>query len=263
MPSWRLLGLETHNAFMNMAIDEAILTSRVNNLVPNTVRFYRWLPSAVSISKFQDINKEAHVSNCRKFGVDIVRRITGGGTVFHDADGEVTYGVVVDKSDLGTDDIAEVYSRIYFGLFEALRILGVTSDFDEGDARKCPNLTVKGKKISGSAQSHKRSVVLQHGTLLIDADLERMFSFLRPSTGRTCVEIVNSAKVKITSVKRELGRDVSIEDVTAALTRGFAAVFTTDPLVGRLTSSEQALASALYAEKYSSNEWNFHGTTRQ
>jgi lipoate-protein ligase A len=64
-------------------------------------------------------------------------------------------------------------------------------------------------------------------------------------------------------VKRELGRDVSIEDVTAALTRGFAAVFTTDPLVGRLTSSEQALASALYAEKYSSNEWNFHGTTRQ
>ena len=263
MPSWRLLDLDTHNAFMNMAIDEAILTARISNLVPNTVRFYRWLPSAVSVGKFQDVEKEAHVPNCRKFGVDIVRRITGGGTVYHDSQGEITYSVIIDKRDLGTEDIAAVYSRIYSGLVEALRILGVTSDFNEGDARKCPNLTVKGKKISGSAQSHKRGVVLQHGTLLIDADLERMFTFLGASTGRVCLDLPNLARNKITSLKGELGCTVSIQDVTAALTQGFGAAFNSNPVVSGLTSIEQTTAKRLYADKYSTIEWNFHGITQQ
>jgi len=248
---------------MNMAIDEAILTARIDNAVPNTVRFYRWLPSAVSIGKFQDIEKEVHVINCRKCGVDVVRRITGGGTVYHDADREITYSVIIDKRDLGTEDITAVYSKIYKGLVEALGILGITSDFNEGGARRCPNLTVKGKKISGSAQSHKQCVVLQHGTLLKDVDLERMFSFLRPATGRTCMDMVNAAKDRITSLKQELGHDVSIHDVTAALADGFKAAFDMNPSVGDLTPSEQVLANRLCTEKYSTDGWNLQGVTQQ
>ena len=55
MKTWRLIPLETHNAFMNMAIDEAILLARIKNLVPNTIRFYQWKPSAVSIGKNQNL----------------------------------------------------------------------------------------------------------------------------------------------------------------------------------------------------------------
>ena len=54
MDTWRLIPLEVHNGFMNMAIDEAILKSRIDNLVPNTLRFYQWQPSAVSIGKNQN-----------------------------------------------------------------------------------------------------------------------------------------------------------------------------------------------------------------
>ncbi|MGB9779129.1 MAG: lipoate--protein ligase family protein, partial [Candidatus Bathyarchaeales archaeon] len=89
MNDWRLLKLETHNAYTNMAIDEAILTARIHNLIPNTIRFYRWKPSAVSIGKFQNIQNEVNIENCKKYGVDVVRRITGGGTVYHDAEGEI------------------------------------------------------------------------------------------------------------------------------------------------------------------------------
>jgi lipoate-protein ligase A len=62
MHSWRLLKLETRNAFMNMAIDEAVLTARIAGIVPNTLRFYRWKPSAVSVGRFQKVSEEVHVA---------------------------------------------------------------------------------------------------------------------------------------------------------------------------------------------------------
>src|SRR5690606_20281498 len=105
MDTWRLLPLETHDAFMNMAIDEAIYTARLADKVPNTLRFYRWQPSAVSIGKNQTPENEIYLDNCKQLGVDVVRRISGGGTVYHDFEGEVTYSVVAKISDLGTADV--------------------------------------------------------------------------------------------------------------------------------------------------------------
>jgi lipoate-protein ligase A len=259
MNNWRLLRLETHNACANMAVDEAILTARIRNLVPNTIRFYRWNPSAVSIGKFQNIQKEAHVENCKQYGVDIVRRITGGGTVYHDSEDEITYSVVASKQDLKVSDITTAYARIYAGLVEALRLLGITADFSEGNQKTCPNLTIKGKKISGSAQAHKSAVVLQHGTLLLDVDLERMFALLRVPWGKTCMEVVNVAKSKITSMNIELGKEVSIEKVTNALVEGFQKALDIRLAESELTSFEQGLAEKLRREKYATDGWNFHG----
>ena len=88
-----------------MAVDEAIMKARIENRVPNTLRFYQWSPSAVSIGRFQTLADEIHVDNCRKHGVDIVRRITGGGAVYHDQDGEITYSIVAKLSDLGCKDL--------------------------------------------------------------------------------------------------------------------------------------------------------------
>jgi lipoate-protein ligase A len=129
LTAWRLLELETHKAFMNMAIDEAILQARIENKVPSTLRFYRWKPSAVSIGKFQTLEKEVSLEGCRKYGVDVVRRMTGGGAVYHDAEGEITYSVVASRKDFGTEDVSVVYVKIYAGIAEALRILGIGSDF--------------------------------------------------------------------------------------------------------------------------------------
>lgn len=256
--AWRLLNLETYDAFMNMAIDEAVLRSRIKNLVPNTVRFYCWNPSAVSIGKFQDIEKEVQLDNCTKQGVDVVRRITGGGAVYHDAEDEVTYSVVVDKSDLEAKDITAVYAKIYVGLTEATKILGLRADFNKGNMKNCPNLIVNGKKISGSAQSHKKGIVLQHGTLLVDIDLEKMFTFLRVPWAETCMEVVDVAKHKITSVKKELGKNISIEETEEALVKGFQKALNVKLVNDELMPCEKELAEKLCNEKYVTEEWNFH-----
>ena len=154
-----------------MAIDEAILTARVADKVPNTLRFYRWQPSAVSIGRNQNPEAEVYLDAAKQLGVDVVRRPSGGGTVYHDFEGEVTYSVIAKTADLGTADITTVYTKIYGAITDALRLLGVPADFSSGDAKNCPNLTVNGKKISGSSQTITRGVVLQHGTILRSVDL--------------------------------------------------------------------------------------------
>jgi len=259
MVDWRLLEFGTYNAYMNMAIDEAILEARTKGLAPNTLRFYCWNPSAVSIGRFQKIEDEVHLENCRKHGIDVVRRITGGGTVYHDAEGEITYSVVASKEDLKAEGITGAYAKVYAGIVEALKILGLKADFNEGGARACPNLTVNGKKISGSAQCHKSGVILQHGTLLVDVDLEKMFTFLKVPWAKTCMEVVGIAKDKITSLKRELGKEISHITVLNALTEGFQKALKTKLDNGDLASYEKKLAEKLYTEKYATPNWNMHG----
>jgi lipoate-protein ligase A len=256
MESLRLLKLETSNAFMNMAIDEAILTACTVGKASNTLRLYLWQPSAVSIGKNQQAANEVNLENCRKLGVNVVRRVTGGGTVFHDSRGEITYALIAKTTDLRAKNNIDVYVKVYAGIKDALRLLGVTADFNEGDEKNCPNLTVQGKKISGSSQILKRDIVLQHGTLLLDVDLEKMFTLLRVPWAKTLDDIVNVAKKRITSVKNELGHAVSAETAANALVVGFKNALALQPIEGELTSFERDLAQKLYREKYSTDDWN-------
>jgi lipoyltransferase/lipoate-protein ligase len=258
MNAWRLLKLEKYGPFMNMAIDEAILRARISERVPNTLRFYRWSPSAVSIGKFQNPQNEVYLDNCQRLGVDVVRRISGGGAVYHDAEDEVTYSLIAKTEDLGVVDVVAVYARIYAGIADALRILGITADFNEGNAKNCPNLTVKGRKISGSSQAQKSGIILQHGTLLLNLDLERMFTLLRVPWAKTRTEVVEIARNKHTSIEDELGHAVSAETVGNALFEGFKNAFGVQLVAGELTVFEHGLAETLCKEKYATDDWNFY-----
>lgn len=259
MGRWRLLRLGIHNASMNMAIDEAVFRARGRNLVPSTIRFYLWNPSAVSIGRFQRIEEEVWVDNCRKFGVDVVRRISGGGTVYHDSRDEITYSVVATKEDLEAHDVAMIYSKICNGLVKAAGLLGLRPDLSEGNLDACPNLTVDGKKLSGNAQCHKGGVVLQHGTLLLDVNLERMFTFLRVPWLKTPTEAIAVAKRKITSLKNELESETSIEHIERALVTGFQEALDIELVEDRLATPELKSAKKLSEEKYDTHDWNFHG----
>jgi lipoate-protein ligase A len=259
MKNWRLLKLETHRAFMNMAIDEAVLTARTIDRVPNTLRLYQWKPSVVSVGRNQNPESEVYLENCRKLGVNVVRRMTGGGTVYHDERGEVTYSFVAKTRDLGVKEITAVYAKVYSGIEDALRLLGITADFNEGDAKNCPNLTIKGRKISGSSQAHKRETILQHGTLLLDVDLEKMFTLLRVPWAKTCMEVVGIAKNKITSLKQEIGHAVSAETAANALAVGFRNTLGAVMVEGELSAFEVELAEKFCREKYATDDWNFHG----
>ena len=256
LSGWRLLSLSMNNAFTNMAIDEAILTARIAKMVPNTLRLYKWKPSAVSIGRFQEARNEVNVENCREHSVDIVRRISGGGTVYHDDFGEVTYSVVLDGESLKSTDVVSVYNVICRGIIETARILGIKADFNSGDPKQCPNITIDGKKISGSAQYHTKDTFLQHGTFLVDVDAEKMFTFLRVPWAKTLKIVTCVAEKKLTSIRHELGTQPSEETVCRALVKGFENALDIELSEGDLTVYEKDIAERLRKQKYATDAWN-------
>ena len=254
MKTWRLIPLKTHNAFMNMAIDEAILFSRIKNLVPNTIRFYQWNPSAISIGKNQSIKEQIYSQALTKYGVDVVRRTSGGGTVYHDQMGEITYSVTAMKNDLGTD-FTSIYTKIYSAINNALNLLEISTDFVKGDVKNCPNLSVNGKKISGSAQTIKRNIIQQHGTLLLNINLKIMFELLRLKD-IDCKLATEIGKRKITSIQNEVTHQISIDAVVNALKQGFKEILNINIKTDKLSSNEMLLAKNLYENKFFTKEWN-------
>ena len=125
---WRILRYETHPARMNMAIDEAIAEMLSYNEASPTIRFYGWNPSAVSIGCFQNLEDEVDVQRCEELGIDIVRRRTGGGAVFHDKDGEITYSVICPEAMMDKD-INPAYRRSAAWIVKGLKMVGITAEF--------------------------------------------------------------------------------------------------------------------------------------
>lgn len=255
---WRLIPINTYNAYMNMAIDEAILIARMENKAPNTLRLYMWSPSAVSIGYFQNVDLEVNLDACRTHGVDVVRRSTGGGAVYHDSVGEITYSIITDKQSINANDIISIYQRICSGIIYALEILGINADFNPGNPRECPNITVNGLKISGNAQLIRGPYILQHGTLLYDLNLRKMFTFLKVPWARTIDDIVEIAGRKLTCIKLASNLKVTINDAAEALVEGFRKAFKTSFTESKLTDFELELVDKLVS-KYKSESWLYHG----
>ena len=248
MVEWRLLPLRTDDAFTSMAIDEALLMLNAENKSPNTIRFWRWLPSTVSLGCFQSLEREVDMGVAKRNGVDVVRRITGGGAVFHDHDGELTYSVVCRQGDV-PHDIVDSYKLICGGLVRGLERLGVLAEF-----RPVNDVQVNGRKISGSAQTRRWGSVLQHGTVLISPDVRLMFELLKVSPEKISDKFIASVFERVTTMERELGRRPSFEDVQKAMVKGFENALGIELVNGELTRNELELAEKL-KPKYASNEW--------
>ena len=250
---WRLLDLKTYNAYWNMAIDEAILEERIKNSVPNTLRIYRWNPSAVSIGRNQGIEDEVDIKNCEKLNIDYVRRISGGGSVYHDYKGEITYSIIADQSDL-PNDIDESFKVLCKGIINTLGKFGL--DAIHGKFH-CPSIFVGERKISGNAQARRKGVILQHGTILLDYDPELMYTVLKVRKPQMKSRLVKSVYQKITTIKNELEVSPEIINFKNNLISSYEKAFNTEFISEKLTREEYLLAKELVDIKYSTKKWNF------
>jgi len=249
---WRLLDTPAAHAYSNMALDEAIAIARSRNLVPNTIRFFRWKPSAVSIGYFQSMEDEVDIAACRSKGVDYVRRITGGGAVYHDYDGELTYSIIVNEGHrLVPRNIQKSYEILCSALVCGLGLLDVPAEF-----KPINDIVAGGKKISGNAQTRRMAVVHQHGTILRKVDPTLMFSLLKVPSEKIRDKLIQSAKERVTSINGYLGREVGFEDMKRAFREGFEKTFEIRLVDEVVTDYETRQASELRG-KYASHEWNF------
>lgn len=250
--TWRLIDMRIETAPTQMAIDEAIAMARNKYNTPNTIRLYRWNPSAVSIGYFQSIEKEVNLEACKEYGVDVIRRITGGGAVYHDYDGEITYSLVAPETHTKMPrDILESYALICGAIVNGLKELGVDSEF-----KPVNDIIAGGKKISGNAQTRRHGVILQHGTILVDSDIRRMFQVLRVSDVKISDKLIQAVEERVTNIRRYLERDVTFDEARAALIKGFEDTLDIELVPGELTPEEKELVKQLH-EKYISYDWVF------
>jgi lipoate-protein ligase A len=254
MNQWRFLPISTHDAFWNMAVDEALLESCRNGTTPHTLRFYCWQPSAVSIGRNQAIRDEVDLEAAEKLGVDVVRRISGGGAVFHDNRGEITYSVVINERLVPDQNGPAVFFKLAQGISVALSKLGLAA---EEETIHCPSIFVKNRKISGNAQARRGGIILQHGTLLLSYNPDLMYTVLKIKGQRTKTKMVQSVFQHVTTLEQELGYMPSQEKITKILIEGFEQSLGVPLIADTLSKEELALAKQLKEEKYACAEWLF------
>ncbi|MGY5859156.1 MAG: biotin/lipoate A/B protein ligase family protein [Candidatus Thorarchaeota archaeon] len=253
MEEFRFIDLETHDAYMNMAIDESIMLAIKEGNAPPTLRFYRWKPSAVSIGTFQGMHDEVDIDFCRSNNVDYIRRITGGGAVFHDYEGEITYSILMPKKHpLAKTDIIDSYKLLCSGIIKAFDHLGIKAEF-----KPINDVITGGKKVSGNAMTRRHGCLLQHGTILLDLDVTQMFTILKVPLEKISDKMISDVKERVTSIRDILNRPVAIEELQDAMTRGFSEALNIDLQSSKLSKEEAQTATKLAKEKYSTDDWNF------
>ena len=247
---FRFLGLKVNDAYTNMAIDEAITKARGERKAPDTFRLYRWKPSAVTLGYFQSVEDEVNLDALREFGFNLNRRISGGGAVLNSETGEITYSVILPDADPRvSSDPTESYRYLCHGLVEALAVLGIKADF-----KPINDIVVGSRKISGNAQIRRYGAVLHHGTLLVDYNARQMFSVLKISKEKLSDKAIQQAEERVTTIRRELGKQVSFDEVRVAMEEGFGKALNAVLSPGELTPYEEVLVKE-FRTRYSSRDW--------
>lgn len=229
--------------FSPETLDEESTVEKVqfDSMPAAVLRIYAWRPPAISIGYFQSMELEVEVDECQRRGIDIVRRLTGGGAVYHEA--EVTYSFI---TNVFPHDILQSYNLICGPVVKALRNLGF-------DARFAPLNDIvigNGVKVSGNAQTRRKNVILQHGTILLEVDAEQMFRVLKVPSEKMKDKIIDDVKKRVTGIQRPF------EEVASALKSSFSEAFNCRLVPDSLTQDEYSKVDLLINEKYSLDSWN-------
>lgn len=245
--SFRLI-IGEWDPWMNMAIDEAVMYARGLGAAPDTVRLYIFSPSAITIGYFQSLSATVDIELARKLGIPVVRRISGGGAVYHDEFGEITYSVVLPEENVPRD-FEESFRYLTEAVVRAARKLGLPAKYVPLN-----DVVIGGRKISGQAQARKKGVVLQHGTFMYATDVERLASLLTPPAAKLADKGISSIKERVITASQYLKRRVNKEEVLRAFIEAFEEVLDAEAKPGKLTPLEIDLAKSL-KWKYSSADW--------
>jgi lipoate---protein ligase len=234
--TWRLLDMPPMTAAENMAMDETLLELKGQGKAPNTLRFLQFTPRAVLVGYHQSVKEEIRVSYCREAGIDINRRITGGGAILFD-ENQLGWEVICDKSvfDVNIPD-SRLFKTLCRPTIEALDGLGIAADF-----RPRNDIEIKGRKISGTGGTESERAFLFQGTLLVDFDVDTMLKALKIPVEKLKAKEIDSVKERVTCLTWELGTTLSLVDIKTAMKNGFENVFNIRLVPGGLTSEEKAL----------------------
>lgn len=254
----RLLKMGKNCAAMNMAIDEAILTTQKDHPNP-TLRFYDWLNPAFSFGYFQNIASDVDVHVCREEKIELVKRMTGGGTVIHGWD--LTYSLILPRYS-GEKSVSQMYQIIGKNLVNAFVKLGIPATCYDTHANQSDNphnicltnlvendVLLNGKKIAGASVRRNRNGVLFQGYISLDMPPDHILRRVSKLEAGQKIVLENSSAIntKGCSIKRK----VLIQTISETFDIGIS--FHT----GNMSKKEQKLAEEVAHNTYNTDAWNY------
>lgn len=227
------------NPYWNLAAEEFIF----NKFDEPVFRLWR-NSSSVIIGQNQNALAEIDYDFVRSHDIPVVRRLSGGGAVFHDA-GNVNY-TFIQQSD--TTDTTEMFRIFTKPVLASLQKLGVDARLEGRN-----DLTIEGRKFSGNAIYRSRGKVMMHGTLLFSASMENLSDALRYRPEKFADKAVKSNRSRVTNISEHLSESMSVEQFMTFMADSIASEFERY----EYSESDCKAIGALMAEKYATDEWNY------
>jgi lipoate-protein ligase A len=253
---WRLIVEDVRGGAMNMALDEIAAETAAKG-GPRTLRVYRWDPATLSLGYHQD-PETVDWAFCEREGIDVVRRPTGGGAIYHDTHADISYSIVAPADEL-PGDLMDTYERLCEPLFSAFERLGVSADFADTERsalfepacylralHPAHDVVVDSRKVSGNAQYRRRDSVIQHGSAMFDDTADRhLATFVDGVTAERFRE-----RVTTIGEHADVDREAAVDAFEASLAAW------ADAETGEWTDDELDHARERAREKYDAPAWN-------
>ncbi|WP_224447725.1 lipoate--protein ligase family protein [Haloprofundus salilacus] len=253
---WRLVREESRSGPMNMALDEIAAETAADG-GPRTVRVYRWEPSTLSLGYRQE-PQTVDWALCEREGITVTRRQTGGGGIYHDAYGDISYSITAPAAELPSR-LLDCYHLLCTPVLDGFERMGVDADFaDEQlpaihqpacylrELHPAHDVVAGGRKISGNAQYRRRDAVIQHGSLTYSVLADRHLGvFADPGID------AKAFRERVTGIDEQA--DISREEAVSALEDALGEWVEAEE--GEWTDEELDRARTRAREKYESDDW--------
>jgi lipoate-protein ligase A len=243
---WQLIRTTPQSPSLHMALDE-VLTHEVGagRRAP-TLRIWEWAAPAVVIGRFQSLRNEVDAEAAQRHGIEVVRRVSGGGAMFIEPGNTITYSIYAPQSLIKGLSFQEAYAFLDAWVLEALAELGIKAWY-----QPLNDITSEGGKIAGAAQVHRGGAVLHHVTMAYDIDAAKMLEILRIGREKLSDKGTASAAKRVDPLRSQTGlpREAVIDSMVATFRRlhGLAD--------DALRPDELAHAEALAQGRFSSTAW--------
>ncbi|TAN06342.1 MAG: lipoate--protein ligase family protein [Rhodanobacteraceae bacterium] len=244
--AWRLIHAGPQQPVLHMALDEVLTDEVAAGRRPPTLRMWEWPTSAVVIGRFQSLRNEVDMDAARRYGIDVVRRISGGGAMFMEPGNIITYSIYAPEALVAGMSFQESYAFLDAWVLDALKALGINAWYQPLNDIASPS-----GKIAGAAQTRRRGAVLHHVTMAYDIDATRMLQVLRIGREKLSDKATQSAAKRVDPLRSQTG--LPRAEIIQRMLATFRELHGLQADV--LSPHELALAQALATTKFSTPGW--------
>jgi len=244
---WQLIMGPALDPVVQMALDQVLAEEVGAGRRKPTLRIWEWEKPAVVIGSFQSVKNEVDLDNAKKYGFDIVRRISGGGAMFMEAGSVITYSIYAPTELVQGMSFADSYAFLDEWVIIALKALGIEASYVPLNDIASPT-----GKIGGAAQKRLGSgAVLHHVTMSYDMDGDKMVEVLRIGREKMSDKGTKSANKRVDPLRTQTG--LQRAEIIEKMVGTFRGLYGLTP--SEITPEELAQAKQLVTEKFGTEEW--------